>query len=61
ITSTMALGSIIGPPVMSWVFVAFSDRSGINFPGAPYVLAALLLLIAAWKFIATARLAEAPR
>lgn len=61
ITSTMALGSIVGPPVMSWVFVAFSDRPGIAFPGAPYVLAALLLLIAAWKFIATARLADAPR
>ena len=60
ITSTMALGSIVGPPLMSWVFVAFSDRWGISFPGAPYVLAAMLLLIAAAKFVATARLAADP-
>lgn len=55
ITSTMALGSIVGPPLMSGVFLAFSDKAGFFFPGAPYLLAAAMLLVAAVKFRATAR------
>ncbi|MBY0519923.1 MAG: MFS transporter, partial [Sphingomonas sp.] len=46
ITSIMALGSIVGPPLMSGVFLAFSDKAGAYFPGAPFVLAALMLLVA---------------
>lgn len=57
ITSIMALGSIVGPPVMSGVFLAFSDRQGVYFPGAPYLLAALMLGAAAVQFNAAARLA----
>lgn len=55
ITSTMALGSIIGPPVMSAVFLAFSDKAGPMVPGAPYLLAAALLVLAAAQFMIAAR------
>lgn len=54
ITSTMALGSIIGPPVMSGVFIAFSDKAGSVLPGAPYLLAAALTLLAAVQFMRAA-------
>ncbi|MBA4049283.1 MAG: tetracycline resistance MFS efflux pump [Sphingomonas sp.] len=54
ITSTMAFGSIIGPPVMSGVFIAFSDKAGPMLPGAPYLLAAALLLVAAAQFMRAA-------
>ena len=33
----------------------FSDKAGFFFPGAPYLLAAAMLLVAAVKFRATAR------
>jgi MFS transporter, DHA1 family, tetracycline resistance protein len=46
IASLISLTSIIGPLVMSRVFQRFADAKGIWFPGAPFILAAGLSVIA---------------
>lgn len=46
IASTISLTSIIGPIIMTQIFGAFSDRQGLYFPGAPYILSILLLGVA---------------
>jgi MFS transporter, DHA1 family, tetracycline resistance protein len=46
IASIISLTSIIGPLMMTSVFGAYADKSGIYFPGAPFILAIGLLLIA---------------
>jgi MFS transporter, DHA1 family, tetracycline resistance protein len=46
IVSTIGLTAIIGPILMTHVFAAFSDDKGLYFPGAPFVVAAGLMLIA---------------
>lgn len=43
IASVISLTSIIGPPIMTGVFGAFADAKGLYFPGAPFLLAAILL------------------
>jgi len=51
VASTIGLTSIIGPLVMTWVFGHFADAKGAYFPGAPFLLAGILL-IAAWVLLA---------
>jgi MFS transporter, DHA1 family, tetracycline resistance protein len=46
IGSVVSLTSIIGPPAMTGVFGAYADSTGLYFPGAPYMLAAMLMTIA---------------
>ena len=46
LASTISLTSIIGPLLMSHVFASFSSGTGIIFPGAPFVLSSLFLLVA---------------
>lgn len=43
IASVISLTAIIGPPVMTGVFAAYADDSGLLFPGAPFILAAALM------------------
>lgn len=45
LTSLIAATSIVGPPLMTNLF-AFFTRPGapVHFPGAPFLLAALLML-----------------
>ncbi len=46
ITSFVSITSIIGPPVMTYVFAYFTKNSApVYFPGAPFLLAAVLTLI----------------
>lgn len=53
LTSLMSLTSIIGPLVMTGIFYYFTQEdSPITFPGAPFVLGAILVLI---SFIITFR------
>ena len=40
--SIESLAAIIAPPVFSSIFNAFSDGEGLYFPGAPFLLAALI-------------------
>ena len=46
IASAMSITSIIGPLIMTATFGAYADDEGLYFPGAPYLLAAMLSLIA---------------
>jgi MFS transporter, DHA1 family, tetracycline resistance protein len=46
VASIMSLTAIIGPIVMTRIFSHFADKSGVYFPGAPFLLATLLLIIA---------------
>ena len=40
--SIESLAAIIAPPVFASIFKAFSDGEGVYFPGAPFLLAALI-------------------
>ena len=43
LASANALTSVIGPPLMTQVFAAFSDKdAALQIPGAPFYLAAVL-------------------
>lgn len=46
VASTLSLTSVIGPPLMTGVFGAYADSTGLFFPGAPFVLAAALMVVA---------------
>jgi MFS transporter, DHA1 family, tetracycline resistance protein len=46
IASVISLTSIIGPLLMTNIFGAFSDKTGTYFPGAPFMLAAALVVVA---------------
>jgi DHA1 family tetracycline resistance protein-like MFS transporter len=48
LTSLMSATTIIGPPLMTWLFAWFTKSSApVLFPGAPFVLGALLTLVSA--------------
>jgi DHA1 family tetracycline resistance protein-like MFS transporter len=48
LTSLMSLSSIFGPLVMSWSFYYFTKPGAtVQFPGAPYLLGAVLMLLSA--------------
>jgi MFS transporter, DHA1 family, tetracycline resistance protein len=55
IASTISLTAIIGPPVMTGVFGAYADRQGVFFPGAPFVVAAGLMVVAVLILASTLR------
>ena len=45
LTSLMSATSIIGPPIMTNLFAYFtSPKAPVRFPGAPFILGALLML-----------------
>jgi len=47
VASLTGVAAVITPLAMPWIFGAFSTgRAGLVFPGAPYVLSALLALVA---------------
>ena len=46
LTSLMSASSIVGPPMMASVFYYFThDEAPFLFPGAPFVLGGILMLI----------------
>ncbi len=55
IASTISLTAVIGPPVMTGIFGAWADPVGVFFPGAPFVLAAALALVAVMLLARTLR------
>ncbi|MEP1143346.1 MAG: TCR/Tet family MFS transporter [Henriciella sp.] len=62
ITSLYSLASIISPAAMALIFSAYSDDEGIYLPGAPFLLAAGLGLIAILIFAyAAKRIRNAPQ
>jgi MFS transporter, DHA1 family, tetracycline resistance protein len=46
IASMISLTSIIGPILMTGVFGTYADKTGVYFPGAPFILASGLLTVA---------------
>ncbi|NBW69866.1 MAG: MFS transporter [Bacteroidetes bacterium] len=46
ITSILSFAAIIGPPLMTQSFSFFSTSDGFYFPGAPFLIGALLSLLA---------------
>lgn len=42
LTSVIALGSIIGPPLMTNLFLVFSESEKFHFPGAPFAFGGIL-------------------
>ena len=58
IASAIGLTSIIGPIVMTLTFYHFADDVGVYFPGAPFVLAALLCVISIFIYQATVKRME---
>ncbi|MEM1131309.1 MAG: TCR/Tet family MFS transporter [Pseudomonadota bacterium] len=42
IASTISITSIIGPVVMTSILSAYADRTGLYFPGAPFIVSTLL-------------------
>jgi len=58
VTSVYSLSSIIGPPLMTEVFSYFSGGSApVHFPGAAFVVASVLTMIAG---VVYARTTHAP-
>lgn len=55
IASIMSLTSIFGPVLMTSVFEAFADGQGVYFPGAPFIVAAILSGSGFLLYIATVR------
>lgn len=63
-TSLASLSSLVGPALFSLTFAYFIARPGSPLPGAPFLLAGLLLLLAgavAWRVTARSRPAGPPR
>ncbi|QIG53052.1 TCR/Tet family MFS transporter [Altererythrobacter sp. BO-6] len=46
IASMVSLTSIVGPIVMTGLFGAYADEQGLFFPGAPFLLSVVILLVA---------------
>jgi len=46
VASTISITSIIGPVMMTSTFGHFADGEGRYFPGAPYLLASVILIVA---------------
>ncbi len=46
IASMISLTSIPGPPIMTGVFAVYADATGLFLPGAPFVLSAVLMVVA---------------
>ena len=56
VSSLFSLATIVGPPVMTEAFAAFTDgRAGVELPGAAFVLASVLSLASLGMFLRAAR------
>lgn len=56
LTSIISISSILGPLIMTGIFYGFTGGgAGFYFPGAPFVLSALLIAIAIWLVIVSLR------
>jgi len=60
LTSLISLTSILGPVIMNNVFAWFTGKSApVYFPGAPFVLAAMFMLVAIFFAINSLKLHHA--
>jgi len=62
VASMSSLTSILSPPLMTWVFAAFSrDDAAYYFPGAPFALAAVLTTVGLLFFLRAAAPTHEPK
>jgi len=61
VASAISMTSIVGPLIMTGLFGTFADRQGLYFPGAPFLLAALLAASALTLYAATIGRLPSPR
>ncbi|WP_299547188.1 TCR/Tet family MFS transporter [uncultured Tateyamaria sp.] len=62
LTSIAALAMIVSPMLMTSVFHTFTTpETGVYLPGAPFLLAAVLIAVALMVFVRGARTAASPR
>jgi len=60
LTSLMSVTTIIAPPFMSHLFAYFTgERAPFIFPGAPFFLSALLVMVSIWFAVKSLRLKSA--
>lgn len=46
LSSLMSVTSIVGPPLMTFLFAHYTDQKGtLYFPGAPFIMAAILTVV----------------
>lgn len=50
VAASYSLTAIIGPLAMTQIFSAYTDRTNAYFPGAPYILASLLIVASLLAF-----------
>jgi MFS transporter, DHA1 family, tetracycline resistance protein len=50
VASTISISAIMGPLIMPPLFAAFSDDKGLYLPGMPFILSAILAIIAGLLF-----------
>ena len=55
IASTMSMTAVIGPPLMTGIFGAYADDTGLYFPGAPFIVSTVLTAMASIILIVTLR------
>jgi MFS transporter, DHA1 family, tetracycline resistance protein len=55
VASMISLTSIVGPILMTRVFAHFSDDKGLQFPGAPFLLATVLALLGIGLYLIVTR------
>lgn len=55
IASTISITSIFGPVMMTAIFGAYADKQGLYFPGAPFVVGAVMMIGAVMIYAITIR------
>lgn len=56
LTSLVSLTSVIGPPIMTYVFFIFTgDNAPFDFPGAPFAAGGILMIVAVLIMLAPLR------
>ncbi|MBC7949603.1 MAG: TCR/Tet family MFS transporter [Chitinophagaceae bacterium] len=51
LTSLMSLTTIIGPPIMNYLFYYFtSNKAPVHFPGISFLLGSVFMLLSVWIF-----------
>jgi len=54
LTSLISISSIVGPLIMTAIFYGFTNENGLYFPGAPFIMGSILIVLAfamAWTSI----------
>jgi DHA1 family tetracycline resistance protein-like MFS transporter len=53
IASIVSITNVLGPPMMTGLFSAFADDQGVYLPGAPFFVAAALIVVSVAVLVPT--------